>query len=536
MGGPLPTSSKAEKRVFELLAETELEGAVCLHSLRLHRHATKVSGEADFVIVSPRGILVLEVKGGRVRQKAAGWEYVDGQDRVHRSREGPFRQAETAMYALRDRAESALGMNALEALPFGFAVVTPDCALPANSIEWGPEIILDRHVFRGATELRRPLLRLLEYWRGRLDVPARVSATRDEVDAVVEFCRPTFDALPSLGVRVEDIQTQMLAATEEQYGVLDLFESFDRLIVHGGAGTGKTLLAAEIARRYANAGMTVLMTCYSRVLAQWLRSRLPANVTVVSHSALESSQPHDVLVCDEGQDLMTSEGLDRLDRVVEGGLDRGRWIVFLDPRNQAGVSGAFDVEVHALLLDRADAPRPVALRKNLRNTAHVLTETSLITGAALEPAVVTGGLPVRSHYVADTGEEASVLHSWLKDLEREEVPPASITILTPDPDPPLLREMSDAAQRRIRPLGGAGAAGWPLNDVSRATVGDFKGLENDVIILCGLWDLDVAEHGHLLYVGMTRARAELRVLWPETTRRALDDVKVLNTSVLGGRA
>ncbi len=57
------------------------------------------------------------------------------------------------------------------------------------------------------------------------------------------------------------------------------------------------------------------------------------------------------------------------------------------------------------------------------------------------------------------------------------------------------------------------AASWPVSDLSFATVGDFKGLENRFICL-----LDIAQSCEdeplalsLLYVAMSRARAGLWV-------------------------
>ena len=41
--------------------------------------------------------------------------------------------------------------------------------------------------------------------------------------------------------------------------------------------------------------------------------------------------PADVLVVDEGQDLLNFEFFDALNRSVKGGLEKGRWRWFMDP-------------------------------------------------------------------------------------------------------------------------------------------------------------------------------------------------------------
>ena len=93
--------SGAERRLFRVIQKArDTEGWICLHSLGLARHATKRWGEIDFVFITPMGIFVVEVKGGRVRREAGTWVFTDRFDVEHRRREGPFEQASSAMFAL----------------------------------------------------------------------------------------------------------------------------------------------------------------------------------------------------------------------------------------------------------------------------------------------------------------------------------------------------------------------------------------------------------------------------------------------------
>ncbi len=47
-----------------------------------------------------------------------------------------------------------------------------------------------------------------------------------------------------------------------------------RVVVYGGAGTGKTVLAVDAARRLASAGQRVLFLCFNRLLAAKLASHV----------------------------------------------------------------------------------------------------------------------------------------------------------------------------------------------------------------------------------------------------------------------
>ena len=58
--------------------------------------------------------------------------------------------------------------------------------------------------------------------------------------------------------------------TEDQARILDSLQSRRRVAVSGGAGTGKTVLAMEKAKRLAHEGIQTLLTCYNQRLASHL--------------------------------------------------------------------------------------------------------------------------------------------------------------------------------------------------------------------------------------------------------------------------
>jgi superfamily II DNA or RNA helicase len=68
-------------------------------------------------------------------------------------------------------------------------------------------------------------------------------------------------------------EQELLRLTDEQMRILDLLRDTKRLVVRGGAGSGKTLLALEKATRLVRDGKYVLLLCCSIPLAQWLQTR-----------------------------------------------------------------------------------------------------------------------------------------------------------------------------------------------------------------------------------------------------------------------
>ncbi len=63
-----------------------------------------------------------------------------------------------------------------------------------------------------------------------------------------------------LGAALAEDECRILALTEEQFSVLDTLARLRRVAVSGGAGTGKTLLALEKAKRLAGEGFETLLT------------------------------------------------------------------------------------------------------------------------------------------------------------------------------------------------------------------------------------------------------------------------------------
>ncbi len=110
-GKPHSTTSKAELKVFEKLADSEFADhhPIGFHSLLLTKHDYKRVGEADFVIVSIYGLFVLEVKGGKISYVDGKWstEGRNGKDQI----QDPFHQANTAVHAIVKKIDDYLGAH-----------------------------------------------------------------------------------------------------------------------------------------------------------------------------------------------------------------------------------------------------------------------------------------------------------------------------------------------------------------------------------------------------------------------------------------
>lgn len=530
------TGSRAERRVFDLLAATPGEHTVALHSLRLPRHRTKRSAEADFVVVSPTAVIVIEVKGGRVARREGHWVYEDRFGRQFESVEGPFVQAEGAMHALRHRLIDLGARSDLDGIAFGYLVITPDCMITTTSVEWEAPVHVDERSLRGRSDLDGVLDRAVTHWRSVLGLRDDAAGDSDQVERIIQLCRPDFEGVESLGANIAHVNADVVRLSEQQFRVLDLVEHWDRLIVEGPAGSGKTLLASESARRMVESGARVLVTVQSPVLAAWLINRLGEQVEVVPHRALEAFQGTvDVLICDEAQDVMSESHLEILDRLLERGLESGRWQFFLDPVGQRGVLGEFDPEVYAVVRSWADGV-PLVLADNVRNTAAVVAETVLMTGLPSGRVVVQGEGRLLIDFVKSAEQESRAFREHVRSLRAGGILDGQITLLTPSGDARLLEHLPREFRRDIARVGISAALSWPLRSVSIASIADFKGMENDVVIIADLWDIDPGDSVALLYTAMTRARSDLAVIWPQSMAERIDGLRATNyLTTRGGR-
>lgn len=254
-------------------------------------------GETDFLICHPEhGYLCVEVKGGGIGLDArtGEWFSIDRRGRRHGIKD-PAKQALRAKYSVRAklaeqrRWRAAAGSEVLH----GHAVFFPDIASVATVS--GPD--LPAALIGCAADLERPqrwVDAAFAFWEANARNAAPLG--RKGVDAVREVFGRSFEAAPlttpRLASRLAVQEARRLKLTQDQLRVLDFVRAHRRVAVRGGAGTGKTVLALEKARRLAGEGFRTLLTCYNRQLADHL-ARLCAdtgNLDVMSFHQLCHSQ------------------------------------------------------------------------------------------------------------------------------------------------------------------------------------------------------------------------------------------------------
>lgn len=502
-----PDTPSSERKVFRLLEKSSLKGHA-LHSLNIRPEDG--DGEADFVLVTTFGVLVLEVKGGRIAQASGHWTTIDRHGSQHALGKSPFKQAKQAAYRIAKDLASRTGLR----FRYGHGVVLPDCGSLPASTEYGTAQYATLESCRTPGKFDEWLRALCDYWSHQ--VRADDLAVEDMARLSTQL-RPSFEAAVSIGRIAQEAGREIKRFSEEQLGMLDATEVNPRILCTGGAGTGKTFLLIELAKREAARERQVVVCSRSAGLRTWIHDSLagmkwtrePLIAGPEQFRELDTDSA-DVLLVDEGQDLMQVTTITELDRVLIGGLEQGSWRWFMDDQHQAGYYPR-DTDA-ADLLNGFGATR-IRLTRNCRNTEEIVTFTQLVTGADVGRTLVSGrGMRPETKFV-DAGESLAeirnVLRHWLED---------------PHVTKPLIAVLTD-----VDSSVGDLAAHLP-DGIEIYSIRSFKGLERD-FVLVRIEQLHDSLDGEVLrdlYTGITRARSGLVLLLPKTMRGIIGDAVLKN--------
>ncbi|MBU2805761.1 ATP-binding domain-containing protein, partial [Acidithiobacillus ferridurans] len=394
------------------------------------------------------------------------------------------------------------------------------------------------------------------YWGN--DAGSFTPIGRRGIDVVREVFARSFVVAPLVASLLAEQEARRLVLTKDQMRVLDFLRSHRRVAVSGGAGTGKTVLALEKARRLASEGFKTLLTCYNRQLADHLSSMCAgtsnldvmsfhqlchrqveranrasgrdlvseAKVTYPGKDLYEVQLPnalgysleilpdrYDAIVCDEGQDFR-EEFWVPLELLLTNYDSSPLYVFYDDNQNLYARAGTFPIR-----------DEPFSLTTNCRNTAPIHEAAyKHYKGVPVSPPDIQGD-DVQFDESSSRDPQAAKINARIVDLiARQGVAPGDIAVLVADA---LHKAEYYAALRRL-PL--PKPATWLEEGVRGKstvlidTIQRFKGLESPIVILWGLDTIDLSQRQELLYVGTSRAKSLLVIVGWAATCAAFKDV------------
>lgn len=504
----------AEMRVFDALAAQLGPKWVVFYSrpwLGETPTGAEIDGECDFVVAHPdHGVLCIEVKGGGISYDPSTdqWHSIDRHGFRHKIK-NPVDQAKGSKHQLLKKAKDERGWPKAF-VRFRHGVIFPDVAAVPQHL--GPD--RPRELFATRAELS-----VIAQW-----VQQRLTGGTEEAMGVPgirvleqRLARP-FQLHAPLAFFGADDDQAIHELTPQQFHILNAFQDLPRVAVAGGAGTGKTVLACEDARRRAAESRRTLMTCGSAQLAEHLRASLSdTNVDVATFPELArrlgeeagliakgasfpsedtpelvfdslAARPdlaYDAVVVDEAQDFPPSTwvAIDAL--AARSSLSTLH--AYFDSNQRLYGELRTQFESYTLL--------PIRLTRNLRNTQHIHEATQRFYSG---PALTADG-PMGAAVSWISSDEDRIEENAVEEVRRllntERVSPADLAVLCVDVG------TAQGMAQRLREYSGTALA--------VSTVVDFKGLERRFVMLLATRDLsDVPE---LAYVALSRARVHLSV-------------------------
>ena len=526
----LDVKSHAEKLLYQAFQEQLSNDFTVFHQVRWQARNLRSGakdGEADFVIACPNlGIIILEVKGGSI-------QYDGPTDRWYSNSESikdPFRQACESKHRLLDWLKE-LHYWRNRWVPIGYAVAFPDVRIDRRLPLHAPkEIVLDNTQLN---DLSGWLKSVSSYWCGQ-NTRQRGDFDARGVKELVKILSPSVTP-PKVLVRRCDEQ-KLLQLTHEQIGILDFLASHRRVAISGCAGSGKTLLALEKARRLSEQGFSVLVTCFNKGLAQFLRQNLgwKPNLHIYNFHALcqylfgkaglapRDSVPKDKLFNEIYPNLLI-ESADKLNwRVDAVIMDEGQdfcedwWVALklLLHEPDDGIFYFFYDDNQNIYSRRWQPPleeAPFALTKNCRNTQKIHSYVLQFHNG--QPTVAAGpvGQNVEIHNYTGTTQLKNTLGRLLHRLVADEgVAAKDIAILTTGQKQALQNQVLGRFLVKAEPNPSG-------HEILCNTIYYFKGLESPVVILVETELNKIDNLRNLLYVGASRARHHLIVLRPDNS-------------------
>jgi hypothetical protein len=556
----------AEQLVVDRLRAVLPEDVAVLPNVRwlARDHGTEHEGEADVVIGDPeRGILVLEVKAGEIRRDGNGTWWA-GPKPLDRS---PFTQASQSRHALVKKLHELQAWPAGRKPINGHGVAFPDVDLDSMRGRLGldvlgpdadPDLVADQSTFAdtadGRLELKGFVDRAFDHWSGGAGTYA---PGREGIELLRATMVEPFEIRSMLRHEIASGHADVVKLTTAQYQLLSTLRGVRRASIVGGAGTGKTMLAAEKARRLAKEGFSTLLVCFNAPLARMLAddtqdvAEATGQLTVATfHQLCEDlgreagvlqSRPSPIpqawwdetlpdalddaveklgprfhaIVVDEGQDF-AADWLLSLEALSFGGRDDVMY-VFHDPAQaiyRDDVVGQLGLQ-------------EFPLEQNCRNPQPIHDLVRGLAGGGLESiALRTDGRPPELIEADGDAATRDALRKTLHRLRSEEgVAPWEIAVLTG-------MRLEQSAIWRQRSFGNEVLANAAVDDSGKhlglaasatpdlpsdailcETIRRFKGLERAVVVLVELRPDDERLDQHL-YVGASRARQHLVVIAP----------------------
>lgn len=571
---PRSGANGSERRVFDAFAGARgIDDWAVIHGLQIRRHVGQFQGEADFIVIVPgRGIVVIEAKSPEYV------EYRDGEwtlDRVPNPGKSPFDQVDGAIRSLRGFLKSRellVGAEPIARLVWftslGRHLFENRSPGDMQFFEWE---LAFRDDLRDPVALVERVLAEHDAWYAAVEGVEHDPSvmTAEHSDAIAHALVGDFAGGRTAADRKLERRDDEEKLLKSQRVILDAVARNNRLCFEGPAGTGKSYLLTALAKTWAAEGARTLLTCWNLLMADelvaagrhrptleamslnglmlrlagveknpddaprgWYEQELP-RLALERLRADPSLGGYDAICVDEFQDVAGFPDVIALLRELadpSAGSAPARVAVAADPRQQILRPAATHADPWAVASEAFPGMVHVAMRQSVRQVRALSSAAEELLGRRFG---YTGHRLVSNDAggmrIARVGDSpTSALADALRGLLQQH-PAHDIVVLSPFGErrslvgrmlaSPHFTKDEKWLRAQLRHVGDAPDGARPKGAVRWGSIGKFKGLDAEAVILTDIGDDGLAfakETGlpwfDLLYVGLTRAKYRCMVL------------------------
>ena len=471
----------SEKKVFNALKHDGnliTKNWIVYHSLNYPVSISKTKrssflyfGESDFLILAENiGIINIEVKGGSITCLDGIWQLKSRYETKNLSK-SPIKQAHDTKYNIQEYIRKKFN----RVYPQEYLVIFPDCSLTniVDNIEYSENNIIDADQFYNNFSQR--IFNLVKDLKPGGNI---VNLENNEINKLKKIIRPDFETYIKTSTILKDSEDEISQYTKDQLKVLERIEHEPRLLVTGSQGTGKTVMAEEIIKRFANTGKKILFINSGRLanlltkfkyrddykninfstfnnFVRDINKHFNNNISNLSKNFIEANNfltkealqllnkttddkyLYDFIIIDEIQHCYFYDSFYLLlDKILKKGLLEGNYYFFGDFDYQNIIGEKLDKNIlkNRMPKEHLQSYEQIMLWHNVRNSEDIAFEAPVISGLIEElplPYTVTKTPGKTKHlFCKDDDDKKDNLLNILKKLSLDNVSGNDIVILS----------------------------------------------------------------------------------------------------------
>ncbi len=533
-----------EKEIFQLLKETstkKFKDCLVFHSLNYppgtdknKKRSYNFFGESDFVILVPgKGLINIEVKGGKISREDGIW-YTSNRFGKHKIKD-PFKQATNSLFKIGEYLKTK---NIF--IPQDYLVVFPDCEFDATGIEIPDQNLVSGEVY---PKLLNKLNNIIE--THLIESNGRFYPKENNLSQIINILRPNFTTNSSNKNLLNQSIKQIEKFTNEQIRILENYNC-NRLIVTGGQGTGKTIIAEEIAKQKLTQGSVLFISsgrlrneetklrfkefnnfhCFTfhnfihKVMKDIIKKKIPKDLLdkidslkfedktkfflkFISDTILdaENLNKYDYLIMDEMQNYCHYEEFYGVfGSIIKGDFKNGKWYFFgdFDYQNLWSETISDEIKKKNPKLYLKDLNHEThKLTYNVRNAQQIVVHSPFLSGVAKEklpsrPFIIKIEGQIKHYFENSIKNKIERLEKIIDDLKKQNIDGNDIVILSSNriDNPKNYISSSNIANlfkiidlTQISKFGTDIIKSDEKNSIYFSTSHAFQGMESKIIIL-----------------------------------------------------